>query len=74
MVSIVGGFTESAISDRWIVCAKRRSNMLHRKYLLYDTGCTTRSHFHFHILGPEPAISDILNPICYKSLNTFCEK
>ena len=22
----------------------------------------------------EPAISDVLNPICYKSLNTFCEK
>ena len=40
MVPIGGGFTKSVLSDRWIVYSKSRKQLLDRKYLLYDTGCT----------------------------------
>ena len=39
MVPIGGGSTESVLSDRWIEYTKSRRQLLHRKYLLYDTGC-----------------------------------
>ena len=39
MVLIGGGSTKSVLSDRWIVYTKSRKQLLHRKYLLYDTGC-----------------------------------
>ena len=39
MVPIGGGSAKSVLSDRWIVYTKRRKQLLHRKYLLYDTGC-----------------------------------
>ena len=39
MVPIGGGSTKSVIRDRWIVYTKSRKQLLHRKYLLYDTGC-----------------------------------
>ena len=39
MVPIGGGSTKSVLSDRWIVYTKSRKQLLHRKYLLYDTGC-----------------------------------
>ena len=39
MVRIGGGFTKFVLSDRWIVYTKRRKQLLHRKYLLYETGC-----------------------------------
>ena len=37
---IGGGSTKSVLSDRWIVYTKSRKQLLHRKYLLYETGCT----------------------------------
>ena len=39
MVPIGGGSTKSVLSDRWIVYTKSRKQLLHRKYLLYETGC-----------------------------------
>ena len=38
MVPIGGGSTKSVLSDRWIVYTKSRKQLLHRKYLLYETG------------------------------------
>ena len=40
MVPVGGGSTKSVLSDRWIVYTKRRKQLLHRKYLLYETGCS----------------------------------
>ena len=40
MVRIGGGSTKFVLSDRWIVYTKRRKQLLHRKYLLYETGCS----------------------------------
>ena len=40
-VSIGGGSTKSVLSDRLIVYTKSRKQLLHRKYLLYETGCIT---------------------------------
>ena len=39
MVHIGGGSTKFVLSDRWIVYAQSRKQLLHRKYLLYETGC-----------------------------------
>ena len=39
MVRIGGGSTKFVLSDRWIVYTKSRKQLLHRKYLLYETGC-----------------------------------
>ena len=39
MVPIGGESTQSVLSDRWIVYAKSRKKLLHRKYHLYDTSC-----------------------------------
>ena len=39
MVPIGGGSTKFVLSDRWIVFTKSRKQLLHRKYLLYETGC-----------------------------------
>ena len=39
MVRIGGGSTKYVLSDRWIVYTKSRKQLLHRKYLLYETGC-----------------------------------
>ena len=44
MVPIGGGSTKCVLSDRWIVYTKSRKQLLHRKYLLYKTGC---SYAHF---------------------------
>ena len=41
MVCIGGGSTKFVLSDRWIVYTKSRKQLLHRKYLLYETGCIT---------------------------------
>ena len=41
MVPIGGGSTKSVLSDRLIVYTKSRKQLLHRKYLLYYTGCTS---------------------------------
>ena len=41
MVRIGGGSTKFVLSDRWIVYTKSRKQLLRRKYLLYETGCTT---------------------------------
>ena len=38
MVQIGGGSTKFVLSDRWIVYTKSRKQLLHRKYLLYETG------------------------------------
>ena len=37
---IGGRSTKSVLSDRWIVYTKSRKQLLHRKYLFYETGCT----------------------------------
>ena len=37
MVPIGGGSTKFVLSDRWIVYTKSRKQLLHRKYLLYET-------------------------------------
>ena len=42
MVPIGGGSTKFVLSDRWIVYTKSRKQLLHRKYLLYETGCMCR--------------------------------
>ena len=34
-----GGSTKFVLSDRWIVYTKSRKQLLHRKYILYETGC-----------------------------------
>ena len=39
MVSFGGGSTKAVLSDRWIVYTKSRKQLLHRNYLLYETGC-----------------------------------
>ena len=39
MVRIGGGSTKFVLSDKWIVYTKSRKQLLHRKYLLYETGC-----------------------------------
>ena len=39
MVPIGGGSTKFVLSNRWIVYTKSRKQLLHRKYLLYETGC-----------------------------------
>ena len=39
MVRIGGGSTKSVLSDRLIVYTKSRTQLLQRKYLLYETGC-----------------------------------
>ena len=39
MVRIGGGSTKIVLGDRWIVYTKSRKQLLHRKYLLYETGC-----------------------------------
>ena len=39
MVPIGGGSTKFVLSGRWIVYTKSRKQLLHRKYLLYETGC-----------------------------------
>ena len=39
MVRIGGGST-FVLSDRLIVCTKSRKHLFHRKYLLYETGCS----------------------------------
>ena len=41
MVPIGGGSSKSVLSDRWIVYTKSRKQLLHRKYLLYETDCRT---------------------------------
>ena len=41
MVRIGGGSTKFVLIDRWIVYTKSRKQLLHRKYLLYETGCTS---------------------------------
>ena len=41
MVRTGGGSTKFVLSDRWIVYTKSRTQLLHRKYLLYETGCIT---------------------------------
>ena len=41
MVPIGGESTQSVLSDRWIVYAKSRKKLLHRKYLLYDRSCSS---------------------------------
>ena len=43
MVPIGGGSTKSVLSDRWIVYTKSRKQLLHRKYLLNDSGCITKN-------------------------------
>ena len=40
-VPIGGGSTKSVFSDKLIVYTKSRKQLLHRKYLLYETGCIT---------------------------------
>ena len=35
----VAGLPNFFLSDRWIVYTKSRKQLLHRKYLLYETGC-----------------------------------
>ena len=44
MVRIGGWSTKFVLSDRWIVYTKSRKQLLHRKYLLYETGCIS---YHF---------------------------
>ena len=39
MVLIGGGSAKFVLSDRWRVYTKSRKQLLHRKYLLYETGC-----------------------------------
>ena len=48
MVRIGGGSTKFVLSDIWIVYTKSRKQLLHRKYLLYETGCISdafNNHF-----------------------------
>ena len=45
MVRIGGGSTKFVLSDRWIVYTKSRKQLLHRKYLLYETGCSSIKQF-----------------------------
>ena len=40
MVRIGGGSTKFVLSDIWIVYTKSRKQLLLRKYLLYETGCS----------------------------------
>ena len=40
------GSTKSVLSDRFIVCNKSRTQLLHRIYLLYETGCRIRRRKH----------------------------
>ena len=42
MVPIGGSSTKSVLSDRWIVYTKSRNQLLHRKYLSYETGCISQ--------------------------------
>ena len=44
MVRIGGGSAKFVLSDRWIVYTKSRIQLLHRKYLLYETGCSKNSY------------------------------
>ena len=44
MVPIGGGSTKAVLSDRWIVYAKSRKQLLHQKYLLYETSCNKLSY------------------------------
>ena len=44
MVRIGGGSTKLVHSDRRIVYTKSRKQLLHRKYLLYETGCIWIDH------------------------------
>ena len=46
MVPIGGGSTNFVLSDRWIVYTKSRKQLLHRKYLLYEKGCSWGYLFH----------------------------
>ena len=44
MVRVGGGSTKFySVIDRWIVYTKSRNQLLHRKYLLYETGCISMS-------------------------------
>ena len=47
MVRNGAGSTKFVLSDRWIVYTKSRTQLLHRKYLLYETGCSF-----LHIFNP----------------------
>ena len=49
MVRIGGGSTKFVLSDRWIVYTKSKKQLLHRKYLLYETGCTIHIYKYIHI-------------------------
>ena len=44
MVRIGGGSTKFVLSDRWIVYTKSRKQLLRRKYLLYETDCSSYVH------------------------------
>ena len=49
MVRIGGGSTKFVLSDRWIVYIRSRKQLLHRKYLLYETGCSLKKCCHKEI-------------------------
>ena len=50
MERIGGGSTKFVLSDRWIVYTKSRKQLLHRKYLLYETACIYTLQKHIYIL------------------------
>ena len=54
MVPIDGGSTKSVLSDRWIVYTKSRKQLLHRKYLLYDTGCIKNLNIYIFFFTGAP--------------------
>ena len=62
MVRIGGGFTKFVLSDRWIAYIKSRKQLLHRKYVLYETGCSSCLYSHNPFLvdkNNNPIVSQV---------------